>query len=71
MTPKEKAEQLVEKFKPLCGGYWGGKINKSFAKKSALIAVDEILAEYNRMENYNFVIEKEYWQQVKTEIENL
>jgi hypothetical protein len=43
MNPKEKAEELINKFKPLCGGYNGGKINKNFAKQCALIAVDEIL----------------------------
>ena len=66
MTAKEKAEQLVEKFKPLCDGYFGGKINKAFAKQCALIAVDEII-------NIRllFFDEKEYWQKVKQEIENL
>jgi hypothetical protein len=36
-----------------------------------LIAVDEILEEYNRMKHYKFIIEKEYWQEVKQEIEKL
>lgn len=67
MTPKEKAAELVEKYDETLT-YLESKAN---AKQCALIAVDEILAEYNRMEKYNFVIEKEYWQQVKIEIENL
>lgn len=66
MTPKEKAEELVDNFKLFCGGYWGGKVNKSFAKNCALIAVDEILSAH-----LFDLDEKEYWQQVKTEIENL
>jgi len=74
MTPKEKALQLVEKFKPLCGGYLGGKINKAFAKQCAIIAVEEILNFLNELftEDYlSNLLEKQYWQQVKTEIENL
>jgi hypothetical protein len=74
MTPKEKAEQLVEKFKPLCDGYFGGKINKAFAKQCALIAVEEILSHITITTNQSGLIrdfQKEYWQQVKTEIENL
>ena len=27
-THKQTAQELVEKYKILCGGYWGGKINK-------------------------------------------
>ncbi len=66
MTPKEKAAELIDKYKPLCGGYWGGKINKAFAKQCATIAVDENLNSHLFDED-----EKQYWQQVKTEIENL
>ena len=63
MSAKEKAEELVDKYKLLCGGYWGGKINKEFAKQSALIAVEEVL----NKDGYN----NDFWQQVKTEIGNL
>jgi len=65
MTPKEKAAELVEKFKPLCGGYWGGKINKAFAKQCATIAVDEIFS------NNTDISKHDYWIEVRTEIENL
>ena len=68
MTPKEKAAELVEKFKPLCGGYWGGKINKAFAKQCAIIAVDEII----KIEKHHIHdLWVEYWHEVRTEIENL
>lgn len=65
MTPKEKAKDLVEKFKPLCGGYLGGKINKAFAKQCAIIAVEEIFS------NNTDISKHDYWIEVKTEIENL
>jgi hypothetical protein len=67
MTPKEKALQLVEKFK-LYADWNGFEENRALAnaKQCALIAVEEII-------NIRllFFDEKEYWQQVKTEIENL
>jgi len=81
MTPKEKAEQLVDEYHI--------KVHVSFiensipavvnalmlydsAKKCALIAVDEII-EANPIafdENDN-CIAKQWWQEVKTEIEKL
>jgi hypothetical protein len=77
-TPKEKAIELIDKYKPLCGGYWGGKINKEFAKQCALILVNERLEElkfthigYGKgiIEGYQKTKVK-YWQDVKKEIEN-
>ena len=59
MTQKEKAEQLFDNY------YWELE-NDYKAKKCALIAVDEILSAH-----LFDLDEKEYWQQVKTEIENL
>jgi hypothetical protein len=67
MTPREKAEELVNKM-------FGIQIdNQTFhmyntletAKYSALIAVDEIMEEAHT--NFKY----EYWQQVKQEIEKL
>jgi hypothetical protein len=58
MTPKEKAEELVNKFIPLCG-------MELTEIQCALIAVDELI--FNAHNNY---MEK-YWQEVKTEINNL
>ena len=69
MTPKEKAEYLINKFEDgdlECSTDYGGC---SFidTKQCALIAVDEIL---NLCWNGNLKA-KEYWQEVKQEIENL
>ena len=43
MTPKEKAEQLVDKFRNEITSFLGDNMKKINAKKCALIAVDEIL----------------------------
>lgn len=66
MTPKEKANQLVD-------NYWlMDKINPSLskeqAKQCALVAVDEIL--FVLKFNLDFKMEKsiKYWQEVKEEI---
>lgn len=68
MTPKEKAEELVDKM-------YG--ITDYQAKQSALIAVDELIEEmcfmWGHYANVEFESEErqEYWQEVKTEIEKL
>ena len=62
MTPKEKAEQLVDRYDETLT-YLESKAN---AKQCALIAVEEILNAHLFNED-----EKEYWQQVRTEIANL
>jgi hypothetical protein len=59
MTAKEKAKELVDSY------YWELE-NDYKAKQCALIAVDEIL----KLE-LNDGYDKEYWQQVKNEIEKL
>ena len=74
MTPKEKANQLVD-------NYWlMDKINPSLskeqAKQCALIAVDEILKalQVPPIENKGSKLydsQIEYWQEVKEEIEKL
>jgi hypothetical protein len=70
MEAKLKAEELFNKYKPICAGYNGGQSNKYFSKQAALIAVDEI--------NNNVLVGIDlastwgnYWQEVKTEINNL
>jgi len=66
MTPKEKAEEIVSSME-----YWLGEGN-SLAKQSALIASDYVIdADYNSLEYYGNLSCKEYWQQVKQEIEKL
>jgi len=62
MTAKEKSKELVDKYDETLT-YLESKAN---AKQCALIAVEEILSAH-----LFDLDEKEYWQQVKTEIENL
>jgi hypothetical protein len=68
MTPKEKAEDLFDKFCSITGLF-------TEAKQCALIAVDEIINNFGtRTTGQEFYTEYravEYYQQVKTEIEKL
>lgn len=78
MTPKEKANELVNKFRPY--SYSSDGLNsmereyqiEDNSKQCALIAVDEIMKiptlgrSHNRDES-----QYDYWQQVKQEIINL
>jgi hypothetical protein len=70
MTPKEKAKELVGNFcnVEFLKDYEG--MDYELAKECAIIAVDEILkaveSDWSFMEK-----RKEYWKQVKKEIENL
>ena len=77
MTPKQKAIQLVNKFMSYADSNHYGSI--ASAKQCALIAVDEIIEvtapNCDRYEPYYLELKAEmtqkYWQEVKTEIENL
>lgn len=67
MTPKEKAEELVDKFTLYLGTDVTGQeyyVNELDAKRCALIAVDEIL-------QLCPLANRDYWEQVKQEIEKL
>jgi hypothetical protein len=68
MTPKEKAKELVDKFTQTNG-------NAFFAKECALIAVDEIIKlnvfDCNDEWSDEDGDTREYWKQVKQEIEKL
>lgn len=73
MNPKEQAQALVDKFKPLVHPKHMEGMN---AKQCALIAVDMRIDTYkaiNLILQETEVIPKaiEYWQQVKEEIEHL
>ena len=57
MTPKEKAEELLDKFKIYSNDYIDNR-------QCALIAVDEIL---NNFGHYKL----QYWEEVKQEIEKI
>lgn len=87
MTAKEKANELVEKFKGFVNGYIGSSMltNDEYpeiiltkSKKIATIVVDEILQEVHYGQRLDWIKERRggeeftpYWQQVKLEIELL
>jgi hypothetical protein len=70
MTPKEKAEELVEKFKNRSIEL-GESHSQFLAEENALIAVDEIIDAIVIINEYDFEPLNEYWQEVKQEIEKL
>ena len=65
MTPKEKAEELVNKFR------LSAVFTDSYVKAIAKTAVDEILDAIVIINEHNFEGLNKYWQEVKQEIENL
>jgi hypothetical protein len=70
MTPKEKAQELIKKFSfnTRCFSETKGWEDCFFdAKECALIAVDEILSEYWSHNTER----RDWWKQVKQEIEKL
>jgi hypothetical protein len=70
MTPKEKAKELVEKFKNRSIEL-GETHSQLMAEANALIAVDEIIdSHYKLLSGVNTSIYK-YWKEVKQEIELL
>ena len=72
MTPKEKAQELVQRFIDEAYAETTEQLYTPIAKKAALIAVDEIMdiAYWEYMESGGGQ-EENYWIQVKQEIENL
>lgn len=69
MTPKEKAQELVQRFIDEAYAETTEQLYTPIAKKAALIAVDEInkyVDDSKLPYPYN-----EYWEEVKQEIENL
>jgi endonuclease III-like uncharacterized protein len=71
MTPKEKAKEIVEKFKNDLFKQRGVTIYTEDAILCALIAVDEIIeSHYKLLSGVKTSIYK-YWQEVKQEIEKL
>jgi hypothetical protein len=63
MEPKEKAEELVDKFIQYTPA--DSEFEYPYAKQCALIAVEQILEVIDS--NYDY----EYWDKVKSEIEKL
>jgi hypothetical protein len=71
MTPKEKAEELVNKFRQQTDGIAGYNYD-NVNKQCALIAVDEILDDdMYGMEEEHFEKRINYWEEVKQEIKKL
>ena len=71
-SPKEKAKQLFDKFMRPIDGWHKYPMCFDTSKQCAIIAVEEIIKETDTY--YDALIASErklYWQQVKTEIENL
>lgn len=78
-TPKEKAVELVNKYRDTIMSFLSDNMKDMNAKKCALIAVDEIMESnadfaysHNTWGNNEGYTESEnYWQEVKQEIEKL
>jgi len=72
MSPKEKAESLVEKFENLNSIKMSddSRIEYPTARQCALIAVDEVLnaLEEHRWQNRLIM---DYWEEIKQEIKSL
>lgn len=69
MTPKEKAKELVDKFARIDGYQDTIDLSKcEYEKQCALIAVDEIIKSINP---FGMFLGKDYWEEVKQEIEKL
>jgi hypothetical protein len=68
MTPREKAEEITLLYYNLGKHLY---VPISFAKQCATIAVDEIIEFAYNYTDYNEKSTKEYWQEVKQEIEKL
>jgi hypothetical protein len=68
MTPKQKAAELISKHKKWVNQIQDSYSEKEYAKKSAMITIDEILeVESKKMINGD-INEYEYWEKVKTSL---
>jgi len=72
LSPKEKAKELVSKFKMYSSGYVGTESEYYTSKQCALIYVKGMrdMAEsiWEKMDDYHTA---EYWDEIKQEIEKL
>jgi hypothetical protein len=70
MTPKKKAKELVNKYNSLQVNFFGDQApSYGYAKRCALIAVDEIIKAMDNVMLPNPF--KQYWNKVKQEIQKL
>jgi DNA primase large subunit len=71
MTPKEKAEELFDKFELSFAGVISADEDwEALGKQCALIAVDEVIEALHEHHWQNRLI-IDYWQEVKNELEKL
>jgi len=72
MTPKEKAQELVDKFRNEILSFLNDRIKDQNAKRCALIAVDELIKiHYLLTTTHNTSPSINYWKEVKQELDNL
>tara|TARA_R110000868_G_scaffold251154_1_gene507887 strand:+ start:698 stop:916 length:219 start_codon:yes stop_codon:yes gene_type:complete len=72
MTPREKADELYSKYDDLLNKDFGNPIVfDNQIKQCALIAVNELIEFTYNYTDYNEKSTKEYWIEVKQEIEKL
>jgi len=75
MTPKEKAEQLVDNFRNTIMSFLSDNMKNKNAKECALMAVNEVILEQcksSELKDPRYQDERlMYWNEVKQEIEKL
>lgn len=71
MKPKEKAEQLIKEFEVFYDANGGNCLDKEDRRFAAIICIDEIINSQNGGCMECGGGDKEYWEQVKKEIQNL
>jgi len=67
---KKKAEMLVKQFLPFMHPFHD-EVAKKQAKKCALITIDEVLQDDWFIEKEHSEVRKEFWNEVKIEVECL
>ena len=72
MTAKEKAQELVDKFRTEILSFLGDRIKDQNAKRCALIAVDELIKiHYLLTTTHDTSPSINYWKEVKQELDKL
>jgi hypothetical protein len=72
MTPKERANQLVNVYYNSIMSFLTNNMKLENAKKCALIAVDEIISEIEPSVSMDIIESRvKYWNEVRQEIKNI
>ena len=72
MTPKQKANELIDKFRVEILSFLGDTMKDKNAKRCALVAVDELIKiHYLLTTTQDTSPSINYWKDVKQELENL